>query len=90
MVSWKDHSRTAWHSAPDADAPPLDDRIKIGCLQRIADATEKMAQSYAALIEERDLYKRWYDEEERRRHSAERRIAALKGVITKLKKGEKP
>lgn len=90
MPSWKEHSKTEWRSLPDPNTAPADDRIKIGCLQRIADATEKMAQSYSALIEERDRYKRWYENEERMRRSADRRIISLKGVITKLKKGRKP
>lgn len=60
--------------------------INGGSLQRIADATEIMAKSYVALIEDRKRYERWYLEERERRHKRDRQIAAFKGVITKLRK----
>lgn len=62
------------------------DELRTGALQRIADAVEKMAQRHTELIDERDMYKRWYDRESERRARAERRIAALQGVITRMKK----
>lgn len=62
------------------------DGLKTGCLMRIADATEVMAKRYQDLIDERDRYKRWHKELEERWCKAVLRIAALKGVITKLKK----
>lgn len=37
--------------------------VKLGCMLRIADATEAMAQNYTRLINERDRYQRWYEEE---------------------------
>lgn len=62
------------------------EEINSGSLQRIADATEKMASSYDAVRNDRDYYKRAY--EERRNYAAhlERRIASLKGAITRAKK----
>lgn len=61
------------------------EQIQIGCLQRIADATETMAKNYAQLITDRDRYQRWYSEEKERRQAAERSINTYKGVVTKLK-----
>lgn len=60
--------------------------INSGSLQRIADATEKMASSYDNLRNDRDLYKKWYEEGNENRNKLERKISALRGVITKLKK----
>ena len=65
---------------------PTLEEIKVGSLQRIADAAELMAQNHAQLIRERDNYKRWYEAALDRRHSLERRVAALRGVITKMKR----
>jgi hypothetical protein len=62
------------------------EEISGGCLHCIADATEKMASSYVSIEADRDLYKSWYQEEQRRAQKAERSNASLRGVITKLKK----
>lgn len=62
------------------------DELRNGCLQRIADATEAMAVHYERLIIDRDRYRRWYQDEQRKRKSRDRSNAALRGVITKLKK----
>lgn len=59
--------------------------INSGSLQRIADATEKMAGNYIALQNDRDMYKRWYDQAREEKEKLYRKISALKGVITKLK-----
>ena len=61
------------------------DEIKVGSLQRIADATEMMARRYEELIRERDQYKRWYEDAARQSQERERSITSLRGVITKLK-----
>ena len=65
----------------------------MGSLQRIADATEKMSKGYQDMrnrIEqlEGDLerYRSWYQEWVQRCNRRDRQIAALKGVITKMKK----
>ncbi len=60
--------------------------INSGSLQRIADACEKMAGNYTQLQNDRDLYKRWYNEEKSATAKMRRRVSALQGVITKLKK----
>lgn len=70
----------------DAATPPTFDAISAGALQRIADATETMAKRYQELIDERDRYKEMYHRALSRRIGRDRQIAALRGVITKLKK----
>lgn len=68
---------------------PGDTNIQLGCLMRIADASEKMASNYTQLQNDRDLYKRWYNEERDAKEKLYRTIKALRGVITKLKRGGK-
>lgn len=62
------------------------ENINAGSLQRIADATEKMAGNYTRLQNDCDLYKRWYEAGREERNRLANRIKALKGVITKQKK----
>lgn len=81
--TFKEISKGDWHAA---NGPVSNEQIKIGAIQRIADATEIMAQNHVRLQNERDQYKRWFEEESRRCEKLERRNAALQGVITKLKK----
>lgn len=64
------------------------EEVNAGSLQRIADATEKMAASYDAMRDDRDKYERWYKDERARREKRDRQISALRGVITRLKRRE--
>jgi len=68
---------------------PTHDEIKMGCLQRIADATETMAKSYTALVADRDRLQRWYNDERASNDRLRRRLAALRGVITRQKRGRR-
>lgn len=81
--TYREESRRDWHRE---EVPPTNDDLKLGCLQRIADATEMMARRYHDLIDERDKYKNAYKRVCLYEDRANRRIAALRGVITKLKK----
>jgi len=85
MPNFKEHSKTKW-SAQDPDTYPGDTEMKIGCLQRIADATELMATNFIQLQNDRDWYKRMYHEKRDEKDKLKRRISALQGVITKMKK----
>lgn len=78
--TFKDSSRKTWASNNTIE------HINAGSLQRIADATEKMAQRHTDLMRERDQYKGWYEEERQRRVSKERSNHSLRGQITKLRK----
>lgn len=69
------------------------EEIQTGCLQRIADATELIAKDHDRLqrrlkiMEESRDY--WYRESESWKQTAfgmQRKYAAMKGVVTKLKK----
>lgn len=83
---FKTESRRSWgKNLADTEGLSLE-QIRIGCLQRIADATEVMAGNNAQMQEEINALRRgrayWQQEAE----AAQRQVAALKGVITKLKK----
>ena len=81
----KDCSRTNF----DIEKPTWE-LVKIGCLQRIADALEthlpEMAKNHAHLTTQHDMFKRWYQEQRAIVEQRDRTIAALRGQITKLKK----
>ena len=62
------------------------DQMNAGSLQRIADATDVMAQNHIRLQSDLAQYKRWYNEEREQNRQLERRIRSLKGVITRLRK----
>ena len=62
------------------------DYIGVGFLLRITEAVETMAENHKELIRDRDNYEKWFREEVQRRQRLERRISALKGHITRLKK----
>ena len=82
--SYKDQSKLGW--ARDDGRYPNIDQLKFGALQRIADATEKMASSYENLRVDRDYYKGIAESRWDAMKKLERSNAALRGVITKLKK----
>lgn len=75
----RQHSKGNWNHENTIEG------INAGSLQRIADATEKMALNYSKLIEERDNYKKWYYEKMQRVDRCYRQMTAYRGVITKLK-----
>jgi hypothetical protein len=81
--SFRDASRQAWTPATGYDI--TDNQIQIGCLQRIADATELMAKRHQELISEKERAessaKYWREASDRR----DRQLIAARGQITKLK-----
>jgi len=81
--SYRDQSRVNYGSHEEI---PSIEKINCGSLLRIADATEVMAKNYQKLQESAERYERWYHDESKRAKLAERRVASLKGVITKMRK----
>jgi len=82
--TYKDQSRINWE--PQGGREASLEELKIGAIQRIADATELMAKNYQQLIDERDRYKGYYERAREQRDKAYRRISALQGVITRMKR----
>ena len=70
------------------DNPTVDD-LQLGCMQRIADATELMAKNHGKLIRDLELSERskkyWMEDCD----CLIKKNRALRGVITKLKNKQK-
>lgn len=79
MATQRENSKQEWKGYGT-----LND-INAGSLQRIADATEKMAKNYVVLQNDLDNYKKWWEDRGRALDRLNRRISALKGQITKLR-----
>ena len=80
MTTMRESSKKEWTSVDNIE------HINTGSLQRIADAVEKMATNHLELIRDRDKFERWYRNTVVERDAAMRSNAALRGVITKLKR----
>lgn len=59
--------------------------INASSLVRIANSMETVAKRHTELISERDYYYAEHKRQVGKREALERKVAALKGVITKLK-----
>ena len=79
-MTQREISRQEWTAGDSIQA------VNCGSFQRIADACEKMAASYDAVRTERDSYRKWWEEGKQRAETLERRVNALRGVITKLRR----
>jgi uncharacterized protein Yka (UPF0111/DUF47 family) len=79
-VNQREASRKEWTSKDNFDG------INSGSLQRIADACEKMAASYDQMRESRDRYEQMYERMRDSVDNRDRTIAALRGVITRMKR----
>lgn len=82
-ASYIEESKKAWYRA---EGQPTKDDLILGCLQRIAAATElsckdreRLERDYRYMRENRDYYSRLLSTERRR-------TAALRGQITRLRK----
>lgn len=80
MATCRQHSVEEWNSKG------TNEDINSGSLQRIADAVEKMAGNYTQLQNDRDYYRTLAADKSKAIEKLSRKISALKGVITKLKK----
>jgi hypothetical protein len=85
--NFKAQSRGDWE--PKEGLSITAEQIGVGALQRIADATEVMAQNYVTLQNDRDRHKRNWEYQKAESERMARRIAALQGVITKMKRENK-
>lgn len=82
MSDFKEESKKDWHSKAETS----DTHLQIGCLQRIAESLEKMEQPFTQLINDRTWYENSWKRAVYDNKCLKRRVAALQGVITKMKK----
>jgi hypothetical protein len=80
--NFRKYSRLEWTTAT---GEPDNEQLTVGCLQRIADATERMAINHTLLMDELDRYKNLLTAERIRVDSRDNTIRGLRGQITKLK-----
>lgn len=83
--SYREESRTNWGVTVSEATKPDRDQLQLGCLLRIADATELMAKNFIQLQNDRDMYKRWYDQEVAKNARLRRQVSAYVGIVKKLK-----
>jgi hypothetical protein len=84
MANLREHSKANFPS--ENWNFPTEGEIQTGALQRIADATELMAKNHKQLVNDRDLYEKWFRAERAARLHRDNQIRSLRGVITKLRK----
>lgn len=82
MPNLKEISRGTWNNNGSTTC----EEINAGSLQRIADATEAMSRNYVELQNQVDYYKKRMESLQEQNETLFRSNAALRGVITKLKK----
>lgn len=75
-------SRKGWHR----EGTPTVDDLKLGCLQRIAAASEAMAKNHDELMRQRDLARAEADFWRREAEAMRRRVSSLRGVVTRMKR----
>ena len=81
MSNMRESSKNTWASNSSVD------HINCGSLQRIADATEKMAASYDQMRQDRDWEKQRADGLYAENRRLRNRIAGLRGYIKRMKGG---
>ena len=79
MGTFREDSKKAWTSSGSTE------HINAGSLQRIADATEKMAVNHVQLMFDRDRYKSYYETERATSKRLRNENNALRSVISRLK-----
>lgn len=85
-MTTREVSKVNWAAGTDGKNIPTAEAINIGSLQRIADATEAMAKRHLDLIDDRERFRKWFRDEEAENTKLNRRIFALRGVITRQRK----
>ena len=86
QVNIIEKTKVDWNTeASNNNGFPGVEQMKYGYLQRIAAATEAMAQYHVQIIKDRDMYERWYKERGDRIRRLEKSNAALRGHIKRLK-----
>jgi alanine dehydrogenase len=83
--SYRKESRTDWGVTVTENTKPDRDQLHLGCMMRIADATEVMAQNFIQLQNQL----KWANERNQRlvaqNEKLQRQVNAYKGVVKKLK-----
>ena len=84
--SYRKESKIDWGRDLQTNENICQEQILLGAVLRIADAMEKITCNYQRLIDDRDYFKRQCEEQRKLTHKAYRQQAALRGVITRIKR----
>ena len=83
--SYREESKTNWGITVDESTKPDRDQLHLGCMLRIADATEAMAKNHVQLQNEL----KWANERNlrlvERNEKLQRQVNAYKGIVKRLK-----
>jgi hypothetical protein len=82
----KNQSKKNW--LPESQNATIEE-IKVGALQRIADSTEAMAANYIKMQDDLERYRAMFKVKNEQISRLYRRISALQGVITRMKRRAK-
>lgn len=82
--SFKEESKKNW-GADKKGQEMSREEIAHGCLLRIADAIEVMAKRHTDLIDERNRYERYYNQETAARKRIENTLKSTKGHLTRAR-----
>lgn len=84
--SYREESRTNWGVTVTENTKPDREQLHLGCMLRIADATEAMAINFTKLQNEL----KWANERNQRlvasNEKLQRQVSAYKGIVKRLKK----
>jgi hypothetical protein len=87
FIDHRKNSRTNWgRDVEGRDSNPDRDDIRLGCLLRIADATELMAKRHTELIRERDEFERSKARWQANAINLERRLRGTRGALTRAQR----
>ena len=81
--NWKSESRLEWQSRIQEGQHLPDDKINLGCLQRIAAALETLALPRDRIVSQRNNWQKWCTDDNARHAKTE---TELRAEIRKLKK----
>lgn len=84
--SYRQRSKENWGETQEEGESLTVEKIQLGAVLRIADATEAMAKRHVDLIDEAARLRRDLDRERGYQKLADYRLRAAKGQITKLKR----
>lgn len=83
MKYFKEESKKNYYSSLPGGVS--DTQLAVGCLMRIADATETMAQNFVRLQNDVEWYKKQYKSSQDENARLKYQIRALRGRVTRLK-----
>lgn len=88
FIDHRKNSKIGWGREVEGESNPNREDIQLGCLLRIADATEAMAKRHTDLMPSRDYYERVARERLAQIEALLRQRAALRGAITRMKRAQ--